>query len=46
MHSDGVVDVGIVESFSCPFCGLSLSNREETATAGIESRTEAPAEFW
>ncbi|MFH8359548.1 hypothetical protein ACH4FV_08135 [Streptomyces anulatus] len=46
MHSDGVVDVGTVESFSCPFCGLSLSNRGEIATAGIESRTEAPAEFW
>ncbi|WP_329623604.1 hypothetical protein OG357_26955 [Streptomyces sp. NBC_01255] len=41
-HPGAVVDTGTVESFSCPFCGLALSSREETATAGIESRTEAP----
>ncbi|MGY0071765.1 hypothetical protein ACWZEH_34465 (plasmid) [Streptomyces sp. QTS137] len=46
LHSDGVIDVGTVESFSCPFYGLSLSNREEIIMAGIESRTEAPEEFW
>ncbi|MEU6617493.1 hypothetical protein [Streptomyces parvus] len=47
-HPGNVVDVGIVESFSCPFCGLALSSPEEIATSGIESRTEAPnpAEFW
>ncbi|MGY4991877.1 hypothetical protein [Streptomyces sp. NEAU-S7GS2] len=44
IHPGGVVDVGTVESFSCPFCGLSLSNRGEVATAGIESHTEAPEE--
>ncbi|MEU6404558.1 hypothetical protein [Streptomyces sp. NPDC046985] len=44
IHPGGVVDVGTVESFSCPFCGLSLSNCEEVAMAGIESRTEAPEE--
>ncbi|MFJ9157095.1 hypothetical protein ACIRPS_09885 [Streptomyces griseoviridis] len=46
IHPGGVVDVGKVESFSCPFCGLSLSNCEEVAMAGIESRTEAPEEDW
>ncbi|MBK0377218.1 hypothetical protein I3215_30870 [Streptomyces sp. RB110-1] len=47
-HPGGVIDVGTVDSFSCPFCGLALSNREEIATAGIESRTETPnpAESW
>jgi hypothetical protein len=46
IHPGGLVDVGTVESFSCPFCGLSLSNRGEVTTAGIESRTEAPEEDW
>ncbi|CAM5282243.1 hypothetical protein [Streptomyces cyaneofuscatus] len=46
IHPGGVVDVGTVESFSCPFCGLSLSNRGEIVTAGIESRNEAPEEDW
>ncbi|MFI8915050.1 hypothetical protein ACIGW4_25965 [Streptomyces sp. NPDC053513] len=47
-HSGGVIDVGTVESFSCPFRGLVLSSRGELVTAGIESRTEAlnPAESW
>lgn len=44
IHPGGVVDVGTVESFSCPFCGLSLSNGEDVAMAGIESRIEAPEE--
>ncbi|MFI8372014.1 hypothetical protein [Streptomyces sp. NPDC085466] len=46
IHPGGVVDIGTVESFSCPFCGLSLINRGEIAAAGIESRTEAPEEAW
>ncbi|MFE7948524.1 hypothetical protein [Streptomyces sp. NPDC057426] len=36
-HPDGTIDVGIIESFSCPFCGLLLSHGEELAAAGIES---------
>ncbi|MGW8329880.1 hypothetical protein ACWGLE_18490 [Streptomyces sp. NPDC055897] len=45
-HPGGVVDIGTVETFSCPLCGLYLSNHREVTTAGVESRTEAPLEDW
>ncbi|MFB7655009.1 MULTISPECIES: hypothetical protein [unclassified Streptomyces] len=36
-HPDRTVDVGLVESFSCPLCGLLLTHGEELEAAGIES---------
>ncbi|MFD4977467.1 hypothetical protein [Streptomyces sp. NPDC058424] len=36
-HPDGVIDIGTIASFSCPFCGLLLNDDEELAAAGIES---------
>jgi hypothetical protein len=35
-HPDRTTDVGTIESFDCPVCGLLLSHEEELAAAGIE----------
>lgn len=36
-HPDRMVDIGIPESLSCPFCGLTLTHGEELEAAGIET---------
>ncbi|MFE6760229.1 hypothetical protein ACFVDQ_42660 [Streptomyces sp. NPDC057684] len=36
-HPDQAVVVGLAESFSCPFCGLTLTHGEELEAAGIET---------
>ncbi|NUL25955.1 hypothetical protein [Streptomyces lunaelactis] len=38
-HDDRNEGVGIVEAFSCPFCGLILNHSEELAAAGVAAET-------